>query len=62
MCDARSQQSAVSHNNIMVNTTACNGPGQLSASYDAMSLVCYYYEGRPINKLQNGIILSIFKI
>ena len=25
-------------------------------------LINYWYEGRPINKLQNGIILLIFKI
>ena len=24
--------------------------------------ICWNYEGRPINKLQNGIILLIFKI
>jgi len=31
-------------------------------SKDKTWLIISYYEGRPINKLQNGIILLIFKI
>ena len=34
----------------------------LSTNISISTIILYLYEGRPINKLQNGIILLIFKI
>jgi len=35
---------------------------ELSVSVLSKVIILHTYEGRPINKLQNGIILLIFKI